>query len=555
MAAQGADEDVNTVWKAAAYGNYEKLVELAEAVPEQLSAPDEQGFYVAQWAALNNRIAILNFLVDRGVDVDAADATGQTALHWAAVRGAVQAAETLLRAGASLGAADSRGYTPCHVAAQYGQTGLLYHLACRWNADTDAPDADGRTPTHWAAYKGFADTLRLLLFLGGRAALADREGCTPLHWAAIKGNAEACTVLVQGGAGEVLGEPDASGATPSQLAIEKGHRLLGLHLAEQRRKLEGERRRGVGGLLGRAHLAPVIWAIVLSLLAMLLALVVRNPQFPPPTPATVGGAWLTFALASVGLYFLFRTTAADPGYLPRGGSAARAGSAALWEKAGGAAGGGGPAAAAGASDLDNPALRAGQWHQLCVSCRIVRPLRTKHCAVTGRCVENFDHFCPWVGNVVGKGNRHLFLTFLWLELGALAAAALVAVIRIHAVAKLAGGMQRGGGLLLLWPVLFVVADVFLLISVAALACAQASQVSRNVTTNELANWHRYKYLHDGEGDFRNPFDRGCRANCAEACDPGRVPLAPYVLQQRPGGGEAGEGVALLKMEQGGAGEL
>lgn len=40
------------------------------------------------------------------------------------------------------------------------------------------------------------------------------------------------------------------------------------------------------------------------------------------------------------------------------------------------------------------------------------------------------------------------------------------------------------------PVLFVVFDVFLLISLAALAIAQASQVARNVTTNELANWHR-----------------------------------------------------------------
>ena len=44
--------------------------------------------------------------------------------------------------------------------------------------------------------------------------------------------------------------------------------------------------------------------------------------------------------------------------------------------------------------------------------------------------------------------------------------------------------------MLLWPVMFVVIDVFLLISVAALAIAQASQVARNVTTNELANWHR-----------------------------------------------------------------
>lgn len=49
-----------------------------------------------------------------------------------------------------------RGYTVCHVAAQYGQTATLYHLALKWGADTDALDADGRSPLHWAAYKGFA---------------------------------------------------------------------------------------------------------------------------------------------------------------------------------------------------------------------------------------------------------------------------------------------------------------------------------------------------------------------------------------------------------------
>ena len=48
----------------------------------------------------------------------------------------------------------------------------------------------------------------------------------------------------------------------------------------------------------------------------------------------------------------------------------------------------------------------------------------------------------------------------------------------------------GTHLQLVGPVLFLVCDVFLLISVAALAIAQASQVARNVTTNELANWHR-----------------------------------------------------------------
>ena len=50
-----------------------------------------------------------------------------------------------------------------HLAVQYGQTAVLYHLALKWNADIDARDNDGRAPLHWASYKGYADTIRLLL--------------------------------------------------------------------------------------------------------------------------------------------------------------------------------------------------------------------------------------------------------------------------------------------------------------------------------------------------------------------------------------------------------
>ena len=67
-----------------------------------------QGYLALQWAALNNRVAILSHLIDKGCDLNATDSTGQTALHWSAVRGSTAAMETLLRAGADVRAADSR---------------------------------------------------------------------------------------------------------------------------------------------------------------------------------------------------------------------------------------------------------------------------------------------------------------------------------------------------------------------------------------------------------------------------------------------------------------
>lgn len=542
----------SAVWKAAAYGDLDALRRFNEEDPGSLSLPDEQGYSTLQWAALNNRVAVISYLIDQGCDVNVSDASGQRPLHWSAVRGAVAALETLLRAGADINAVDSRGYNVCHVAAQYGQTSVLYHLMMKWGADIGMLDVDGRSPLHWAAYKGFGDTCRLLLVMGAHPNLPDKEQCSPLHWAAIRGNSEACTVLLQGGAIDSLDAMDDTGATPSQLAVEKGHRMLGLYLAQYKQKhdfqlfLPGP----IGKLIARLHLVPFIWVIILGMLSVLYAAVVHNSHFPNPPDSVTVFFWITFVLAICGLYFLFRTTTSDPGFLPQNTASGMADEARRRTKSSqfsivsstmqSMADNSmkldlerGDIVAAAANSLDSPALWAGNWNQLCVSCKIVRPLRAKHCGVTRRCVQNFDHYCPWVANAIGRGNRRFFLLFLWFALGAIMVAAITVVVRLHDALNNVHTVPAPSGVELIWPVIFLVFDFVLLISVMALAVAQTSQVSRNVTTNELANWHRYRYLQDDDGEFINPFDRGLKSNCREVFRPWEAPAPLHIIDGSP----------------------
>lgn len=495
----------NDVYTASAYGDLDKLSRLVEVEGCSVSHPDAGGYYALQWAALNNRAAAAQYLIEHGADVNATDHTGQTALHWTSVRGAIQVAELLLQEGARVDAADFHGYRPTHVAAQYGQTALLYHIVIKWGAEVDAPDNDGRSPLHWAAYKGFADCIRLLLFMDAYRGRQDKEGCTPLHWAAIRDNLEACTVLVQAGSKEDLMVTDNTGFTAAQLASDKGHRHVALFLSNARRifsnRWDEKSRMAKVAKLG---LAPLLWCMIIILLITYISSVITSSTLVKVTAGVGLWAWSAVFLATGGLFMFFRCSSKDPGYIRMNSSESQSRKDVDEPSL--------------KSELSNPALLAGHWSQLCTTCKIVRPERSKHCSTCNRCVEQFDHHCPWISNCVGKRNKWDFFMFLSLETSAMLISGIVTFQRLatdpsapHTFGAWVNyvAAHHPGALA------FFIMDFLLFFGVAMLTGMQASQIGRNITTNEIANATRYSYLKGPGGHFRNPYNHGCRKNCTD----------------------------------------
>ncbi|KAI3928931.1 hypothetical protein MKW92_052756 [Papaver armeniacum] len=435
----------NDVYTAAAYGDMEKLQRLVESEGCSVSEPDGLGYYALQWASLNNRTAAAQYIIE-------------------CCKSAVQVAELLLKEGARVNATDLYGYQTTHVAAQYGQTAFLYHIVTKWNADPDMPDNDGRSPLHWAAYKGFADCIRLLLFLDAYRGRQDKEGCTPLHWAAIRGNLEACTVLVQAGKKEDLMVTDKTGFTPAQLASDKNHRQVAFFLGNARRlfdkRCDGNTRLGKIAKLG---LAPLLWCIIAVLLVTYEHSVIRASNLPQLSFTFGLFAWLGVFLATGGLLLFYRCSRKDPGFIrmnvhdPQNVKDDEP----LLK-----------------IEVNNPTLLAGNWSQLCATCKIVRPLRSKHCSTCDRCVEQFDHHCPWVSNCIGKKNKWDFFLFLILEVSAMMVTGTVACIRIWSdpmAPSTFGAWMNHAATRHTGAVLFLVVDFFLFFGVAVLTVVQASQ--------------------------------------------------------------------------------
>jgi ankyrin repeat protein len=119
-------------------------------------------------AAANNRRKSLQYLLQKGVDVDAPGQTdGSTALMLASAEGHDEAAEIILKSSPDLNARNSRGETALILAAARSKNNTT-KLLLEAGADMNIRDNTGRTALAWAIENKHGDTRKTLQKAGAK---------------------------------------------------------------------------------------------------------------------------------------------------------------------------------------------------------------------------------------------------------------------------------------------------------------------------------------------------------------------------------------------------
>ena len=53
-----------------------------------------------------------------------------------------------------------------------------------------------------------------------------------------------------------------------------------------------------------------------------------------------------------------------------------------------------------------------QSSSVCPDCEVLKTPRSRHCNLCNKCVDRFDHHCPWVNNCIGRKNFRYFYAFV-----------------------------------------------------------------------------------------------------------------------------------------------
>ena len=146
----------------------------------------------------------------------------------------------------------------------------------------------------------------------------------------------------------------------------------------------------------------------------------------------------------------------------------------------------------------------------CVTCHLIRDIRTFHCSTCGLCIEKHDHHCNYLSNCVGVYNYKKFFIFVLI---ACIHVTIVFTTSIHYLFFCQGEKDENSGYewIIFFMTLIVVFGGFFTVFTWWMVIQHIITIMLNRTTREFIKNKEYGI-----------YNKGCRQNCREALCSNRI---------------------------------
>ena len=177
--------DINSLIQAVQYGDIRNVKEFISGRTSP-NTTDADGCSLLHWAAINNRVSIALYLIERGADVNIQGGLlSETPLHWAIRKDFYRIVQLLLDHGASSSVKSNLGQDALHLAVQLGNIEMVF-LLLSLGADPNTFNQEGDTPLMTVINNHkqplALDMIRLLLRMGSDVAIQNpSNGNNAIH--------------------------------------------------------------------------------------------------------------------------------------------------------------------------------------------------------------------------------------------------------------------------------------------------------------------------------------------------------------------------------------
>lgn len=201
-------------------------------IDSQSSYLNETPLILACW---QNNYAIVQFLLEKGANVNHTNSVGGTALHTAIVNNSNNCISLLIEHNADINHTNLYGDSPLMVACENNYSKIADTLIS-FKADIHIENKMGKTALDLACENEGAYLVRILHKLGGDIHHKKRDGSTPLYSACRSGNCQLVNYIVNFTEGyKDVNVPMSDGYTPLHMACwqnsENGTRIASILMA------------------------------------------------------------------------------------------------------------------------------------------------------------------------------------------------------------------------------------------------------------------------------------------------------------------------------------